>query len=495
MTSLLACRGIGKTFGGEVALADVDFSIKAGEIHGVVGSNGAGKSTLMKILAGALPDHSGEIAWLGETVRLGSPRAAARLGVAMVYQELSGIPQLTVAENLFLGRQPVTRWGRIDWPGMFRQAADYLEEMQIDVDVRDRLGHCPLVVRQMVEIARGLHSGARLLILDEPTSALSPPETERLFALIRQLAERGVAVIFISHFLEDVLKICEHVTILRDGRCVETRRSDELNKHDVIHAMLGRGVAAEEVAYEEAIHLPPRSTAPPRLRVQGLRSPFFTDVDLEVAEGECLALYGFVGAGHQELAHALAGSLPIERGKIWVDNRPLVPRDVHRAIRAGVVMVAADRGQTLVSQAPIYQNTTLAHLCHAAGNWLTRRRELHVSEPALRRVGLRPFEPLLPVHALSGGNQQKVVMAKWLLGPIRVLILEEPTRGMDVGAKEEIMQIVKQLRSEGTAVVLATTEPELALAQADRVLVFHRGRLAVEFTGQPLDRMTLMRHA
>jgi ribose transport system ATP-binding protein len=190
MTSLLVCQGIGKRFGGEVALEDVDFTVESGEIHGVVGSNGAGKSTLMKILAGALPDHSGAIQWEGAPVQLSSPRAAAQRGIAMVYQELSGIPQLSVAENLFLGRQPATRWGHVDWPCMYRQAAEYLEEMRIDVDVRQRLGECPLVVRQMVEIARGLHSGAQLLILDEPTSALGPPETQRLFDLMRELARR-----------------------------------------------------------------------------------------------------------------------------------------------------------------------------------------------------------------------------------------------------------------------------------------------------------------
>jgi ribose transport system ATP-binding protein len=495
MTPLLACLGIGKRFGGEVALEDVDFSVAEGEIHGLVGSNGAGKSTLMKILAGALSDHSGEIQWQGRTVRLSSPRAASRIGIAMVYQELSGIPQLTVAENLFLGRQPVTRWGRIDWRSMYQQAANYLEEMQIEVDVRQRLGQCPLVVRQMIEIARGLHSGARLLILDEPTSSLSPPETAGLFALMRQLAERGVAIVFISHFLEDVLKICQHVTVLRDGRRVETRPAHEFDKQSVIHAMLGRGVTAEEVAYEEAIRLPPRSTGTRRLRVEGLRSPHYSSIDLEVAEGECVGLYGFVGAGHQELAQSLGGARLVHGGKLWVDGQPLVTGDVHRAVQRGVVLVAADRGESLVSVAPIYQNTTLAHLRHAAGDWLTRRRELRVAEPVLRRVGLRPLEPRLPVNALSGGNQQKVVLAKWLLGPIRVLILEEPTRGMDVGAKEEIMNIVRQLRDEGVAIVLATTEPELALAYADRILVFHRGQVSMQFSGQSVDRATLMRSA
>jgi ribose transport system ATP-binding protein len=495
MDSLLECHGITKRFGGEVALENVDFSVSPGEIHGLVGSNGAGKSTLMKILAGALPDHSGEILWRGEVARLSSPRAAARLGIAMVYQELSGIPQLSVAENLFLGRQPVTRWGRIDWRTMYRQATDYLREMRIEVDVRRRLGECPLVLRQMVEIARGLHSGARLLILDEPTSALSPPETARLFTLMRELAERGVAMVFISHFIEDVLEICRRVTVLRDGRRVETGLAKEMDKSHVIHAMLGRGLFAEEAAYEESIQLPSRSTAPIRLRVEQVSGPDFRDVSFEVAQGECVALYGYVGAGHQELAQAIAGAKPVRSGKVLVNDQPIASGNVHRAVRQGVVLVAADRGETLVTEAPIYQNTTLAHLRHAAGNWLTRRRELDIAAPVLQRVGLRPLLPRLPVRTLSGGNQQKVVLAKWLLGPVQVLVLEEPTRGMDVGAKEEIMEIVGQLRQAGVAVVLATTEPELALAYADRILVFHRGRLTVQFADQSLDRSILMRSA
>lgn len=233
---LLDCRGIGKRFGGAVALRDVDFNLHPGEIHGLVGSNGAGKSTLMKILAGAVPDHEGTI-WLdGRPVSLSSPGAARNAGIAMVYQELSGIGQLSVAENLFLGRQPVTRLGRIDWRRMHSQAGDFLREMSLDIDVRQRLDRFPLVVRQIVEIARGLHSGARVLILDEPTSSLSPPETRRLFGLLNQLRRRGLAMVFISHFIEDVLEICDRVTILKDGHHVRTAPAKQLEKHSVIES-------------------------------------------------------------------------------------------------------------------------------------------------------------------------------------------------------------------------------------------------------------------
>jgi ribose transport system ATP-binding protein len=493
---LLECHGISKTFGGEIALAGVDFSLAAGERHGLVGSNGAGKSTLMKILAGALPDYTGQITIDGRPIRLSSPAEAARNGIAMVYQELSGIGALSVAENLFLGRQPVTRYGRVDWKTINSRASVYLAEMEIEIDVRARLDSYPLVIRQMVEIARGLHSGARVLILDEPTSALSPPETRRLFALLEQLRRRNVAVIFISHFIEDVLAICDRVTVLRDGRLIETRQAAQLEKHELIHTMLGRGLEQEEAGYEASVVLPPRNEGAPICQVRSCSlAGSFDDVDLAVSPSECLGLYGYVGAGHQELAHVIAGAKQPDRGQIYLDDRKLPVGRVDRAVKRGMVLVAADRQQTLAHASQIYKNVTLAHLKGCVGEWLTRRREVKAAQPVLADVGCKPADPTLPAGHLSGGNQQKVVFAKWLLGPLRVLVLEEPTRGMDVGAKEEIMKLIGRLREEGTAVILATTEPELVLAHADRILVFRRGRQTAEFADTTLDKSVLMQHA
>jgi len=493
---LLECRGIGKRFGGAVALDNVDFDLAAGEIHGAVGSNGAGKSTLMKILAGALPDHDGTISIDGAPVALSSPSEALSHGIAMVYQDLSGIGQLSVAENLFLGRQPVTRWGIVDWRMMNDQARRFLGEMEIDIDVSRRLDRFPLVIRQMIEIARGLHSGARVLILDEPTSSLSPPETRRLFALLGQLKARGVAIIFISHFIEDVLEICDRVTILKDGRRLETARSADLDKHRVIHTMLGRGLEGQEAGYEQPVALPVRTATPPALRVTNLSLPgAFEQINLEVAPGECLGLYGFVGAGHQQVAHAMAGSLVPSSGQILLDGAPLPRGNLHRAVQRGVVLVAADRATTLVRRSAIYKNVTLAHLRRTIGEWLTPSREIAPVQSVLERVLCRPPQPLLEAGSLSGGNQQKVVLAKWLLGPIRALILEEPTRGMDVGAKEEIMRLVGDLKNQGTAVILASTEPELVLAHSDRIVTFRRGQITGEFSGMTIDKTALLKNA
>lgn len=492
---LLECRAIGKSFGGVTALEGVDFDLRPGEVHGLVGCNGAGKSTLMKILAGAHPDHDGSVRIDGHEVSLSSPREAQRCGIAMVYQELSGIGALSVAENLFLGRQP-TRAGRIDWSVMRRQAHEFLNEMQIDVDVRRRLDRFPLVIRQMVEIARGLHSGARVLILDEPTSALSPPETRRLFELIRQLKRNGVAIIFISHFLEDVLEICDRVTVLKDGRKVSTSLSSELTKADVISRMLGREDGIAKAERDEAITLPARSTAAPALIVSGLsRAGEFQDVQFDVSPGECVGLYGFVGAGHQELAHAIAGAVAVDRGSVSLDGSALPYGNVSAAVRRGVVLVAADRAKTLVQRSSIARNTTLAHLRRSVGEWLDRRREHAIVRPLLQQIGCRPARPELLAGSLSGGNQQKVVLAKWLLGPVRVLVLEEPTRGMDVGAKDEVMRLVARLKKSGATVVLASTEPELVMAHSDRILVFQRGRIAHEFAGEAVRKADLLRWA
>lgn len=492
---LLECRKIGVRFGGVVALSDVDFDLRPGEVHGLVGCNGAGKSTLMKVLAGVVPDYSGEILMDARPVRLGSPRESLGHGIAMVYQELSGIEQLSVAENLFLGRQLVTSWGQVNWREMQRQATASLAELEIHIDVRRRLGDYPLVIRQMVEIARGLHSGARVLILDEPTSALSLPEARRLFELIKHLQTRGVAMVFISHFLEDVLAICDRVTIVKDGRKLETRQTSELDRTTIIRQMVGDVTEATSEECVEAT-LPAAAGGSPRLEVRELSRPgCFDQISLDVKPGECLGLYGFVGAGHQDLVHALAGATSAERGQILLDGHTLKSGDVAAAVDQGIVLVAADRAQTLARRAAIAHNMTLAHLKRNLGSWIVRKKEREVCQPMLQQVGCRPPNPDLRAGSLSGGNQQKVVLAKWLLGPIRVLLLEEPTRGMDVHAKAEIMELVAQQKRSGAAVILASTEPELVLAHADRIATLARGKLTRMFQGERVTKQDLMRCA
>ena len=492
---LLDCRNIGVRYGGVVALSGVDLTLQAGEVHGLVGCNGAGKSTLMKVLAGVVPDYTGEIFLDQRPVRLGSPREALSHGIAMVYQELSGIAQLSVAENLFLGRQPVTSWGQINWRAMNRQATESLAQLDIHIDVRQRLGDFPLVIRQMVEIARGLDSGARILILDEPTSALSLPEAKRLFELIKHLQKRGVAVVFISHFLEDVLAICDRVTIMKDGQKLATRPASELDRGTILSQMVGAG---EDSSTDTCVETTLSSAAAcaPRIQLNGLgKAGFFDAISLDVKPGECLGLYGFVGAGHQDLMHAIAGALTVERGDILLDGKRIRTGDVASSVNDGVVLVAADRAATLARRAPIAHNMTLAHLRRNLGRWIARRHEHKVCRSMLHTVGCRPPDPALRAGALSGGNQQKVVLAKWLLGPIRVLLLEEPTRGMDVHAKAEIMELVTNQKRQGAAIILASTEPELILAYADRIATMARGQITHVFSEGRVTKHDLMRYA
>ncbi len=493
--TLLTAEQITVRFGGVPALEAVDFDLAPGEVHGLVGCNGAGKSTLMKVLAGAVPHYEGTIHLGGQAVRLNSPRVALSHGIAMVYQELSGIGQLSVAENLFLGRQPLTAWGSVDWKAMRQRAAEELAQLDVHVDVRRPLREYPLVVRQLTEIARGLNSGAKILILDEPTSALSPPEAKRLFDVMRRLRDRGVAQIFISHFLEDVLAICDRVTVLRDGKRIATSASHSFTRKSMLDQMVGKQAdAAGQETVETTLPVP--SEAPVRLTAGKLtHAAVFQDVSLSVRAGECLGLYGFVGAGHQEFVQALAGAAPIDSGTIVVDDKPLPKENVTAAVNRGVVFVAADRGRTVTRRAPIAHNVTLAHLRRTMGDWLTTAREHAATKPVLDRVGCRPPDPNKLAGQLSGGNQQKVVFAKWLLGPINVLLLEEPTRGMDVHAKSEVMQLVKDQQAAGAAVILASTEPELLLAYADRVITFRRGRVHCEFAGETVTKHDLMHAA
>ncbi|RMG03803.1 MAG: sugar ABC transporter ATP-binding protein [Planctomycetota bacterium] len=493
-TSILECRKITKRFGGITALDEVDFDLRPGEVHGLVGSNGAGKSTLMKVLAGVHVPDDGEIRVRGKRVRFASPRDASSHGVAMVYQELSGVGCLTVGENLFLGRQPLTGLGTVDWRSMCRLAERYLAELNIHIDVEQRLDRYPLVIRQMVEIARGVHSGAEVLILDEPTSALSPPETERLFALMRQLRDRGVAMVFISHFIEDVLGICDRVTILRDGKKVAS--SANMSKADVIACMLGEGVASSTIPEIDQAFLTPRERGEPVFSVRGLscRGALF-DIDFDVRPGEILGVYGFVGSGNQTLVHVVGGDIRPDRGRVIVDGCRLPPGNCRAAVERGVVLVPADRAAGLFPQAEVYKNVTIGHLKRVVGDWITEGKEVQVAGPLLRRVGCRPADPFLPVRNLSGGNQQKVVFARWLAGPMRVLLLDEPTRGMDVGAKEDVLGLVREQARAGVAVVLASTEPELILRHADRILVMKRGRIVQEFREGKVTKKMLMETA
>ena len=493
---VLELRSITKRFGGAVALSGVDFSLRRGEIHGLLGENGAGKSTLMKILSGVHPPDEGEIVLEGRPVKFGSPAAAKALGIGMIYQELATMPSLTVAENVFLGRQFTNRLRLIDWGRMRREAEEALHTLGIDIDVEQRMGELALGNQQLVEIARIISSGARVIILDEPTSALSGPESERLFELMRQLKARGTSMIFISHFLEDVLAVSDRITVLKNSRKVATLENQDLTKSKLIQLMIGRDATELAESYEEGNRLPPRLESGVILKLDGLTAPKeFEDIALEVRSGEILGMFGYLGAGMTEIARALFGRLKPSTGTIWLDGEQIAPTTPTKAKRYGIAYLTENRRATIFPRHEIYKNITLAHLGSLVPPLFTARSETGVADELVRTTGVRPANSRMFAGHLSGGNQQKVVLAKWLTQTPKLLILNEPTRGMDVGAKREVLDLIRTLKERGVAIILMSTEPETVMAECDRILVMSKGRITAEFVDEPVTKEKMLVHA
>ena len=499
MTAILELRNVSKRFGGVTALSEVSFDVRAGEVHGLVGENGAGKSTMMKLLAGVHGDFDGEFLLRGQPARLSSPADAQAKGIGMVHQELSTFQHLTVAENLF-GRTLPSRAGLVDWGRMRREAQAHLAELGLDIDAMRRMGELSVGSQQLVEIARVIFSGADVVILDEPTSALSVPETRRLFDFIGNLKRQGRTMIFISHFLEDVLEVSDRVSVLKDGRKVATLDAKQATKHQLIELMIGSGARLLQQTYEQGKSDARRQGQPPGavvLSAEALgRRGAFDGVSFDLHAGEIVGLFGFMGAGQNQLARCLFGADAPDVGSLRLGGRPLRLKNTSVARDAGIAYVPENRHHSLMLRQEIYKNITLAHLGHLIRGLLSRRTELAVAGALSVDVGVRPAgRPLMPVGALSGGNQQKVVLAKWLTRQPKVLILNEPTRGMDVGAKDEVMSVVQGLGAKGVATLLITTEPETIVAYADRALVMSKGRITAELSGASLTKDQLMKNA
>jgi ribose transport system ATP-binding protein len=493
---LLELSGITKSFGGVTALRDVHFSLSSGEIHGLVGENGAGKSTLMKIIAGVHADYKGEMRLDEQMVNYASPRDARFAGIGMVHQELSAVRALSVAENVHLGVQPLNRFGLVDWRKMNRTAAEHLKNLGIDLDPRRPMGSLPLGLQQLVEIARVLFSGARIVILDEPTSALSPPEIERLFGLLHRLRTANRSVVYISHFLDDVLAICDRVTVFRNGRTVATEACARIDKRWIIDRLIGSGHAGLEDSYLSDIPLHSRRDTDVVLTLQDLGCDgAYDDVSLQVRAGEILGIYGFLGSGQLELARTLFGSLPANRGGIFLGGRPVRLSSTARARRSGIAFLPESRHLMLFASEPVFKNVTIAILDRIDRLWLRPKVERGIAERHVRRMNIRPPDVGRTLGTLSGGNQQKVALAKWLTHLPRVLVLSEPTRGMDVGAKDDVVNIVRGLRDQGVAIVVASTEPETVLSLADRVVVMKKGRIVREFADEPISKDRLLEAA
>ena len=480
---VLALRDVDKSFGAVRALQGAQLALHAGEAHALVGENGAGKSTLVKILTGVHHADAGEVLLDGRPVAFANPAEARDAGIAVIFQEPTLFPDLSVAENIFMGRQPLGRFGRIDHEALVAGAEALFDRLGHRLDPRRPARGLSIADQQLVEIAKALSFDARVLIMDEPTAALSGVEVERLFTVARSLREQGAAIMFISHRFDEVFDLCDTVTVMRDGRHVSTDPITELTVEEVVRRMVGRDVDALFPKVDAEV-------GEVALAVEGLtREGVFHDVSFSVRKGEIVALAGLVGAGRSEVVRAVFGVDAYDAGTVTVDGQPLRPARPAAAMAAGVALVPEDRRQQgLVMAQSVERNATVTRRHHLARfGLLGAGREREWARRWTERLQVKTASLRHAVSTLSGGNQQKVVLAKWLSTEPSVLIVDEPTRGIDVGTKAEVHRLLSELAAEGLAVLMVSSELPEVLGMADRVLVMHEGRLVADI---PRDRAT-----
>lgn len=477
--SILKLTNIHKAFGGVQALVGANFELRPGEIHALVGENGAGKSTLVKVITGVHQLDAGEIVFHGEPVSIANPLVAQRLGIAAIYQEATLFPELDIAENIFMGHHPVRPFTRrVAWRQMYEQAAQPLRALGVDLDPHTRVRELTFAQLQMVEIAKALSVNAQVLIMDEPTSALTLHEVADLFRIARQLRDAGTAIIFISHRLDEVFELADRVTVLRDGHYVGTRDVSGVTHDELIRMMVGRTLddlfPKMDVERGEVV-----------LRVEGLtKEGMFEDVSFELHRGEILGLAGLVGAMRTDVGRALFGVEPADSGSIWVNGQQAPIRHPKDALALGIAYVPEDRQRHgLVLPMNITQNVTLPILQEFANmGWLDQQAEAQEAQEFASQLDVRAAGLWQRVRELSGGNQQKVVLAKWLAARPRILILDEPTRGIDVGTKAAVHELMSTLASQGIAILMISSELPEILGMSDRILVMCEGRVTGHFT-------------
>lgn len=487
MPAILDIKGVSKAFPGVQALSDVSLQIEAGTVHALMGENGAGKSTLGKVIAGLYAPDTGEIVFDGHRVAFRGPQEAVAVGISIVHQELLFAENMTVAENLCLGDIP-RKGPWVDWDAMYAQAKGWLDAIGANIDPRQVLGELPISKQQLVQIAGGIGRGARVLIFDEPTASLSQSEALRLLDLIRELRAKGVTCVYVSHRLEEVFAICDAVTVLRDGRVVETVSMQGLSRDTLVRMMIGRELAN---SLSQEIHPPVGEEV---LRVEGLTSPGrFHDVSFRLCKGEILGFAGLVGAGRTEVAEALFGLDPTSTGRVWLHGQEVQIHGPIQAMRKGLGLVPEDRKHHgLVLSMNARHNVSLPVLDRVSKTgWIDQKRERSLVQKFFERMRVKAPGLDADTLGLSGGNQQKLVIAKWLAAETDVLLVDEPTRGVDVGAKAEIHALIRGLAEEGRAVLLISSDlPEL-LALATRLVVMREGHLVGELPGNAGEEQTM----
>lgn len=489
---LLEMKGIHKSFPGVKVLEDVQFSLQSGELHALMGENGAGKSTLMKILGGIYTKDSGEILVEGVKQEIDSTKAATALGISIIHQELNLISYLSVMENMFLGREFTYGQSRfVNWRKMREEAEKYLSMLNIGIDPGTLVEELSVGQQQMIEIAKALSTNARILVLDEPTAALTDREIAALFEVIASLKKKGVGMIYISHRMEEIFQISDRITVLRDGKYIGTKQTSETNMDELVRMMVGRDIKDRF----PKIQIPIGNE---RIRVEGLSTKSkLKNISFHVRSGEILGIAGLMGAGRTELAKALFGVDPVDQGRIYVDGKETTIRQPIDAIQAGIAFVTEDRKQEgLILSLSIRENLSLPNLGKlSSAGFMNKAREKQLSEATIDKLQIKTPHQEQPVGSLSGGNQQKVVIGKWLATEPKILILDEPTRGVDIGAKKEIYDLMNQLAAQGVAIIMISSELPEVLGMSDRILVMHEGRLAAEFTKAEATQENIMHAA
>ncbi|MFF2777481.1 sugar ABC transporter ATP-binding protein [Streptomyces sp. NPDC058052] len=494
--TVLEARGVGKRFPGVVALDDVSFALHRGETHALVGENGAGKSTLIKVLTGVHRPDSGELLLSGRPVSFARPSEAQAAGISTIYQEVNLVPLMSVARNIFLGREPKNRLRLIDFPRMHAEAAALLSGFGITVDPRRPLHTLGLGTQQMVALARAVSVDAQVVVMDEPTSSLEPREVETLFRVIEDLRRRSIAVLYVSHRMDELYRICDRVTVLRDGRHIHTGPLAELDRVGLVSMMLGREVSEVRRNGTTSFGADGHDIArTPVLTARNLvRRHQLDGVSLELHPGEVLGLGGLLGSGRSETAKALAGALSLDAGEVRVGGTPLARSSSAAAIRAGISLLPEDRkAEGIVPGLSVRENIVLAALPRLSrGGVVSRARQDRLVDIFMQRLRIKASSPEQKVGELSGGNQQKVLLARWLCLEPKVLLLDEPTRGIDVGAKAEVQALIDELAGEGLAVLLISSDIEELVEGADRIVVLRNGATVGELVGENVSEGDLL---
>ena len=477
---ILTMTGIGKQFPGVTALSEVDFRLFPGEIHALMGENGAGKSTLIKVLTGVYTNDTGEIRLGGEPVSFSGPSAAQQGGISTLYQEVNLCPNLSVAENIFIGRQP-SKYGRVHWAELRRRAAELVGRLQLDIDVTQQLDSYSIAVQQMVAIARAVDIDAKVLILDEPTSSLDASEVQQLFELMRRLKAGGAAILFVSHFLDQVYEIADRMTVLRNGRLIGEYMVSDLPQLELVSKMIGKDLAVLEQLEEQ--HRPSVAAlerGTPVLDADGFgRTGAIAPFSLTIHKGEVVGLAGLLGSGRTEMARLLFGADKADHGRVEIEGKPVTLRGPRSAMTRGVAFSSENRRtEGMVEELTVRENIILA--LQAARGWsrpIPRRRQDELVHKYIEALAIKPADPEVEVRNLSGGNQQKVLLARWLITEPRLLIVDEPTRGIDVGAKAEIQRLIARLSDGGLAVLFISAELEEVLRLSHKIAILRDRRL------------------